>query len=217
MERAGKIPIGLVAAAAAAAGLLSGCSPMTTYGTGVTPGTQTMRDIAGVVSLKGINGNSQQIDYEPRAGIVTPPNNALPPPGDNPTQNAANWPTDPEKLRRQVQQQADAARAEGNLNATTYDPGIRVASRQREEEDALTGTIGDNLRRAQAAGNVGPTGTPKKSGRGGSVDESGTPVRKYLVEPPTVYREPSPDSPVEVVEQPKSKNKQSLWSRLWPF
>ena len=53
-------------------------------------------------------------------------------------------------------------------------------------------------------------------GKGGAYDAEGHPVRKYLTEPPAVYREPDPNSPVEITEKPKKKNKFSLKS-LWPF
>ena len=55
-----------------------------------------------------------------------------------------------------------------------------------------------------------------RGSKGGSYDAEGRPVRKYLTEPPPEYREPDPNSPVEITEKPKKKSKFHL-KDLWPF
>ena len=52
--------------------------------------------------------------------------------------------------------------------------------------------------------------------RGGSLDPTGQPVRRYLTEPPVDYRQPSPDAPVAIAERPPQQRRFSLRS-LWPF
>src|SRR5690606_553030 len=76
---------------------LGGCISATTYGTGVSPGQQTIEDITGLVSFAG--KKKPQIEYEPRPPIVAPPGKALPPPGESAAATVANWPVDPDKTR----------------------------------------------------------------------------------------------------------------------
>jgi hypothetical protein len=54
-----------------------------------------------------------------------------------------------------------------------------------------------------------------KRAKTGSVDENGNPVRKYLTEPPTDYRTPDPNAPLEITE--KKEKKGFKWPDLWPF
>jgi hypothetical protein len=193
-------------------GILAGCSSLTTYGTGVDPGTQTLRDVAGLIDFSP--NRKEKIEYQERAGIVAPPNSALPQPEAD-SQVAANFPVDPEVRRRQIQQQADEARANGDLVA--YDPYFVAA--ERKPNEASTGITCDEsdpicmYRKVQAAKDTLKPGT---DGRTGSVDENGAPVRKFLVEPPDEYRQPSPDAPVEITEE-RQKETGGLLSRLWPF
>ena len=56
--------------------ILAGCSTVT-YGTGTPTGTQTLRDITGVLDFS--RGNDG-VNYEDRDGIETPPTADLPPP-----------------------------------------------------------------------------------------------------------------------------------------
>lgn len=79
------LPAGAVLLLAA---LLAACSPIT-YGTGVSTTEQTLRDITDIVNF---TDQPEQIDYQPRPNLVTPPTNTLPPPGT--TASAANWPAD---------------------------------------------------------------------------------------------------------------------------
>ena len=207
MKSLANLPI-FVAVGLTATALLSGCSA-TTYGTGVDPGTQTVRDIVGVVRMTPTQ-EEEKIDYKPRAGIVEPPSNALPTPGAA-TQTAANWPTDPEAQRLQLEARADAARADGQL----YDPGVRIIGETRTVEEETEGFQGGrNLIRANAA-TSGPR--PNTTPRAGSVDAAGVPTRKFLVEPPTEYRQPDPTAPQGVTTEKPKQGGGGFLSRLWPF
>jgi len=91
---------------------LAGCSG-TTYGTGISPEEQTIKDVMSLASL----GSEEKppIDYKPRGGIVAPPSTNLPPPVDSSTKTAAvtaedpNWPKDPdvEARERKAAKQAE--------------------------------------------------------------------------------------------------------------
>ncbi|MCW5695204.1 MAG: hypothetical protein KIS96_00575 [Bauldia sp.] len=64
-----------VIAVVSLAGLLAACDTIT-YGTGVRPTEQTLRDITAVFDL----GQGEDINYQPRPGLVAPPSNELPTP-----------------------------------------------------------------------------------------------------------------------------------------
>ena len=58
---------------------LAGCQSGMTYGTGKSPGMQTLEDLAGIAALSG--EKKEPIDYTPRPKVVLPPTVAqLPPP-----------------------------------------------------------------------------------------------------------------------------------------
>ena len=48
------------------------------------------------------------------------------------------------------------------------------------------------------------------------LDDDGKPIRRYLTEPPVVYLDPDPESPVIITEKPKKKNRFN-WPDIWPF
>jgi hypothetical protein len=162
----------------------------TTYGTGVNPGTQTVKDLTGILSLGG-GKESVPIAYEARPPIVTPPNTtALPPPGSGET--VQNWPQDPDVMKRE---QAFAnANTRTDTGSALVDPGFRMPKQSvvpREEETlddqllSLTGKKKEQQKLFAAA----------KGGAAGKVDADGNPVRTALTEPPATYRVPDPSAP----------------------
>ncbi len=163
----------------------------TTYGTGVNPGTQTVKDLTGIFSLGGGGKSSVPIAYEPRPPIVAPPDTgALPPPGSGET--VENWPNDPDVMRRE---QAFAnANTRTDSGSALVDPGFRLSKQPvvpREEETlddqllSLTGKKQEQQKLFAAA----------KGGAAGKVDAEGNPVRTALTEPPAEYRIPDPSAP----------------------
>ncbi len=95
----------------------------TTYGTGVNPGAQTVKDLTGMLSF-GAGKNSAPIDYEARPPIVTPPNIAsLPAPGSGTT--VQNWPNDPD-VKARDQQIANANKKTVDTGTALVDPGFRL-------------------------------------------------------------------------------------------
>jgi hypothetical protein len=203
---------------------LAGCNSMT-YGTGTSPAVQTIEDVAGIVSLSG-SRKKEEIDYSPRAPIVAPPSvAALPPPGERPaTALAANWPQDPDETRRALKKkQADDALYQGaTLDRTgggNVNPDIDIDVPEAKEYPAVPprGGYGPGYNESgKSKAEVKKMFADARGSKAGSYDETGRPVRKYLTEPPATYREPDPNSPVEITEKPKKKGKFSL-KGLWPF
>ena len=112
-------PIGVVALAV----LLGGCIG-NTYGTGVSPGRQTLNDLTGLVSLG--SKQKQPVNYAPRPPIVAPPTTAeLPKPGSDPT--PADWPQDPDQLAQQKElAAANERKHQPTIAEGTADPGFRL-------------------------------------------------------------------------------------------
>lgn len=205
-----------VATAALVLGL--GACSQTTYGTGTTPGMQTIEDIAGIADLGG--QKKESIKYAARPGLVAPPpGTPLPPPGSDQQNVAANWPTDPDAEARRVRAAAAAREkycadpVNQNLQECR-DPGFRLlpsqqAQTSREPSPTL---LNQNTTAAERAHSTAAQDEQAKKlfadARGvTAVDENGKPIRRYLTDPPTTYREPDPNAPVEIDNKPATKKK----------
>lgn len=178
----------------------------TTYGTGVNPGTQTIKDLTGMLSLGG-GKESAPIAYQARPPIVTPPDTStLPQPGSGVT--VENWPQDPDVMRRE-QAFADANKRT-DTGSALVDPGFRLPKSQvtpLEEEsldDQLLSLTGKKKEQQTLFANA-------KSGVSGQVDANGNPIRTTLTEPPATYRIPDPSAP-ETFEE-ASDRKFSLFKK----
>ena len=188
------LPVGLVLLAAAA----GGCSG-TTYGTGVSAGRQTVSDLTGIVTLG--KKDKQNIEYQPRAGIVAPPDTSeLPKPGE--TTAADNWPEDPSSASKSSKKSSLALAEERGGGITDEeilsDPGFRVPSNDRTQRvynNDDPDSAENQMRNMQTVKKDQEAVFAKaKSSRIGAVDENGNPVRTTLTEPPAVYRVPDPNS-----------------------
>jgi len=176
---------------------LAACS--NTYGTGTSPGMQTIQDLTGIVSIVG--KKQEPIDYAPRPKLVVPPSTAdLPPPEvDDATANA-NWPKDPDSA-----QAAAAAADNGTPNqfwvgGKTGDANLSIADSDPSKRPALTPEQLAATKKAMA----------EAKGNTVAFDANGNPVRKYLTDPPVDYRAPDPTQPLDPVT-PVKKKKKFLW------
>lgn len=173
----------------------------TTYGTGVNPGTQTVKDLTGMFSVGGGGKKGPPIAYGPRPPIVTPPDTAtLPPPGSGET--VQNWPNDPDAMAR-AQAFANADR-QADTGDALIDPGFRLPKQKVEpyEEPSLDDTL-LGLSRNQSSQRK--LFAAAKGGAAGQVDAEGNPVRTALTEPPAEYRVPDPSAPEEFEEASNKK------------
>jgi hypothetical protein len=219
----GKVLLGkaLAPASIMVAGLLlAGCGSATTYGTGKSPGVQTLEDIGGIVSLGGQRHDAAKIDYKQRPGVVEPPSSVVLPPPKSKAEGdqlamSADWPKDPDeadaKMREAVREAADSGE---DLKFTVPGGGKATSSRAKDIPSSK------QLREEKQSASLNTEDQKKlfadlKRAKTGSVDENGNPVRKYLTEPPTDYRTPDPNAPLEITE--KKEKKGFKWPDLWPF
>lgn len=193
--------------------ILSGCMGAPTYGTGKAADQQLMEDVTGVLSLGP--KDKERIDYKPRAGIVMPASTEVLPPPQEDVATSGNpaWPESPEQRLARVR--AEATENQDNplyrspvqrdigVNARSgtgvLDPAM--ARRQREEV----------LKQRAELNNVNPTS------------------RRYLSEPPVVYRQPAETAPVGELGETEAKKAREAkraaqkngggfdLRRLWPF
>lgn len=186
-----------------------------TYGTGTSPGMQTLNDIAGITEF---SANKQEpIDYKPRAPIVTPPTATLPPPGQSNPALAANWPNDPDEAAKNGN--ATASGGSGDTAYGRYDPVFRLPQQQASAGPSPT------LERSFESGYDRAHSTPEQieqskklyaQAKNVPLDENGVPIRRYLTQPKSEYLIPDPESPQEVTAQTKKKRGWK-WPDLWPF
>lgn len=190
---AGALLAGLVLA-------LASCQSGMTYGTGKSPGMQTLEDVVGLASIS--NERKEPISYQPRPGIVPPPSAAdLPPPsGANATVVAANWPVDPDEQTEKLRAEIARREAAGEPLPTFKLPQTQQAAVEPVGDKPMTPEQIAEIRKrfAEARGVV-------------SVDENGNPVRRYLTDPPVDYRIPDAEAGVDVAVLPKKKRKFLWW------
>jgi hypothetical protein len=189
---------------------LAGCMGGTTYGTGTDPGTQTLQDLAGIAAIGA--PRKAPIEYGPRAPLVPPPpGTPLPPPGSEQASVAANWPKDPDVEQKKFKAESLARAQPGNEQPFgANDPKFRLPAKAKS--DAPDPRLIDPNRRGDADAHTtdNQAAAAKKlyaDARGVPTDENGQPIRQYLTDPPTGYRAPDPDAPVEVEAKPAVKKK----------
>lgn len=199
--------------------VLGACSS-TTYGTGTTPAAQTVEDLSGILAMGGKKAGEEPVVYAPRAPIVEPPATSLPPPGSVSTAAlTSDWPTDPDEERKRLDTLVDERTAAGqSLKFSVPKEGGRTRPDMTKDSDRPFSqqVLKEQMRGSQLTPEQKKIFADAKQAKIGSFDENGNPVRRYLTEPPVEYREPDPESPVEISEKPKKKNK-FKWPDLWPF
>jgi hypothetical protein len=193
-----RLPAGAFLAGLALA--LAGCQSGMTYGTGKSPGMQTLEDVVGIASLS--SERKEPINYQPRPTIVPPPTAAsLPPPSDaNATVVAANWPVDPDEQTEKLRAEIARREAAGEPLPTFKLPPTQQASVEPIGDGPMTPEQIAEIRKrfAEARGVV-------------SVDENGNPIRRYLTDPPVEYRMPDTETGIDVAALPKKKRKFLWW------
>ena len=186
----------------------------TTYGTGKSPGAQTLEDLAGIASLGG--SKKEPIDYGPRAAVVAPPpGTPLPPPGTDNASLAANWPKDPDVEAKRFKADMQARYKPGDEQPlAANDPKFRLPP-QPKSDTPDPRLIDPNQRHDEAAPNPpAQIASAKKlfaDARGLPTDENGQPIRQYLTDPPLGYRQPDPTAPVEIDANAAATKKKFKW------
>ena len=148
--------------------LAAGCVGSQTYGTGKTASAQLLDDVSNSFSLKP--PKQTKIAYQPRPELVNTNASALPAPQASAIKQPGVWPESPEEKRTRLRQEATDAQGD-----PLYVPKIK--------NDLPTGNVtGINPNSKEAVADF----RKRKA-----INVSGSPTnRKYLSEPPLVYREP---------------------------
>ena len=138
----------------------------TTYGTGTSPGMQTVEDLAGIPRSRRPEEGADRLRAAP-ADRRAAGRRALPPPGSGTaTRSPPNWPNDPDEQAQEAAS-ADAAAREA---AGASDPVFRLPARpntgSRTELDA--GTDADNDH-AGADGGQPRSSSPTRAARSPST------------------------------------------------
>ncbi len=201
----------LILAVMAAPLALGGCAMTSTYGTGELPEVALLHEVTGgLISKK----KQPHIDYGPRAPLVMPPNDELPPPAEAASATDPNWPTDPNQPTALA-----SASAEDDLSG--------AASREEYKKlRPLAGLLASNAGPAtpnndtdqerQATYDFINHAHQQHEAFGKALaDANGynTTERKYLTDPPLAYEQPAGSAPTEFQGIGK---KRSFWQRLFP-
>ena len=190
----GEISIRLASCAAGAAllfsGLVAGSAPARAF----DDKPSTFDPLLNVIGLGKDNEEKPQIDYRERPKLVVPKGADLPPPQTSAGQRAANWPQDPDIVRRRQAAAAERAPRAININKNpvlTNDEiqqGRSNAPATAQElcdvrnagvPDCGALTPADKLKQVFSLGSNANTDTLKPG-----VE----PPREYLTEPPAGYR-----------------------------
>jgi hypothetical protein len=154
--------------------------------------------------MSGIGAKSMEkpgIEYRERSPLVVPPKLDLPPPATQ-TQNAPNWPKDPEEKRRKeaIAARKKATKATENWQAAQpLTPAEMKAGQTAAPERTSNDPIqpGANSNPSLSPAELGFTGGLWNMMRGGKSAENKQfttePPRSSLVEPPPGYQTPSPN------------------------
>ncbi len=204
-------------AATAALGLALGACT-NTYGTGTPAGMQTLQDLAGIADLGG--PQKDPIDYKARPKLVAPPpGTPLPVPGSDKTTVASNWPTDPDAQLKQFK--ADVAAREAACKKDNTLQACQANFTLPPQPAPTEPPILKTQEMLQDPASQGPMSSEKIAATKKlfadahgliAVDANGNPVRRYLTDPPSDYRVPDPNAPVEFDNKPAVKK---VWK--WPW
>ena len=214
LDRA-RVPLA-VGVAAVSAICLGGCVSSPTYGTGKTANQQLVEDLTGVLSLGP--KSRPNIDYKPRPQLVKPETTAvLPPPQDDvTTASSTAWPESPEQRLARIR-----ANATANQNNSGFRPEVQADNIGRSPAPVqLEGPGSDPFARP-----LDPAAQRAAFKKALAENNGAIPQRRYLSDPPMVYREPAATAPVNDIgedewkkerqaQRASSSGKKRSW---WPF
>ena len=167
---------------------LSACTGGPTYGTDKTATEQLFSDLGNAVSVAP-DKSGPRPKYTPRPGLVTPPKGATPTlvaPQASLADRANNpgWTESPEETRKRLVEEADA-----NANNSAYRSPLLEG---RGQAGTMTEEERWNAYR-QAKSEASPA--------------AGLQRRRYLSDPPSVYRQPTDAAALTDLGEPEEKKK----------
>ncbi|WP_181409816.1 hypothetical protein [Martelella alba] len=172
-----------VSVALAATMMLTSCLKAPTYGTGTTATTQLMEDLGAAVML--VQPDTPDIDYDSRPGLVEPPKNADTKDLAQPVQSAATtsnsqWLESPEQQRQRLYAEAEAHKDDPSYRSPLLTADNPQAMSEKQQLEAF--------RKARADAQT--------------IDITQT---KYLIDPPSAYRQPSSEAALNDLGEPERK------------
>lgn len=183
----------------ASVAILSACNTAgTTYGTGTSHEEQTFKGLSNMFSLSA--DDDRDIEYKPRPDLVMPADkSSLPSPNSQSANVDQNWPVSPEQRIAAVRGGAPEPDRGGNLPTEyltdTNKPGIansttRKSTTVRRGNDRAIGSGAELIDEIRADANGNGPGAEAQRRRDELSYATGV-KRKFLTEPPTLYRTPS--------------------------
>lgn len=215
------------AALVVAVGLASGCMSSPTYGTDKSANAQLMTDLSNIMSFN--DKKREAIDYSPRPELVKPATGgveALPAPQEEiTTASNGQWPESPEQRLARIR-----AEATENADNPGYNSPVVADQMQGSTKDKSFKEMGQAWRSFEAGHDTASDKKVQKEAfdkRMAELKATNTKNRRYLSDPPTVYREASADAPQgELGEDEYRKERRlkrearkdrSWWEDLNPF
>ena len=189
--------------------LASGCLGPT-YGTDKSSTEQLMDDLGNIVSVKPKQGPA--IAYQPRPGIVKPPQTAsLPTPQQSVSKNNPNWVEPPEATRERL-----IAEAAAHENEPGYRSPLATRTTGAGTPPTKLGRAGDGppspLETASYDRQSREFKENLKIQRGSYSDR-----RRFLSDPPLTYRQPADTAPVgDPGESERDKEKRRIAAATKP-
>jgi hypothetical protein len=173
--------------------LLAGCMSSPTYGTGKQSGTQLMEDVTGILSLAP--KKREPIAYEPRPELIKPApgsDKSLPAPQES-LASAGNpeWPESPEQKRARLKKEITENRDDPNyVSPIVGAVATEETGRRQSDSDIASPRAHDAGRRYGDSSNTAKE-REEFNKRLAEQRQGSATRRKYLSEPPLVYREPA--------------------------
>ncbi|TWG97452.1 hypothetical protein L598_002000000160 [Mesorhizobium sp. J18] len=178
----------LCATLAASGLLLAGCMGAPTYGTGTPADQQLLEDLSGALTFS--SEKKEPIDYSPRPGLVMPASTTVLPPPQEDVATVGNpaWPESNEQRLARIRAEATA-----NQDNPSYSSGVdpdimKAASRSKAPPRRRWNEIAPMNDTARTREEFNERLAERQQGNPNQ--------RKYLSEPPLVYRQPASTAPV---------------------
>ncbi len=165
--------------------MMSGCMSSPTYGTGKTANEQLFDDISDIASISAVAPKNKDVKYPNRPGLVLPPGNdreSLTQPQQSlASKDNPQWLESPEDARKRL-----ADEAEENKSNPNYRSPLAQADSTRSRMTEAQQTAAYRAARQDQAGTY--------------IDQ-----RRYLIDPPTQYRQVSDPQALNDLGTPETK------------
>jgi hypothetical protein len=180
----------LVALVAAPLGL-AGCSPTATYGTGQAPEMALVREMTGGL-LTG-RKKEEPINYQPRAPLVMPAStDQLPPPAEKAAVATADWPVEENQRLAGIEERNKDPRYAGSQAQYRYLKPLADALPDQPVTNSGPAASHREITRMKQQRAEFAKAIAEAKGYGPDGNK-----RRFLTDPPEVYREPAATAPAE--------------------